>query len=63
MTNSTDIVVLIQPYLEDCPPWDEEINPSLLPKIAQEIAKRFDYALIFDKIDELACQALRELDQ
>jgi hypothetical protein len=61
MSNSVkDIHVFIQPYLDDCPPWDIEIDDTLLPEIAQEVFSRFDFMPIYDQIDRLACQILRE---
>ena len=61
MPNSVkDILVLIQPYLDENPPWDIEINEALLPEIAQEVFSRFDFTPIYDQIDRLACQILRE---
>ena len=60
MTTSTDIVVLILPYLEDCPPWDEDIDQAMLTEIAEDIFTRFDCTPIFNQIDELACAILRE---
>lgn len=60
MTASTDIVVLIEPYLEDCPPWDVAIDQAILTEIAEDIFTRFDFTPIFNQIDELACAILRE---
>ena len=60
MTTSTDIVVLIQPYLKDCPPWDIDIDQATLTEIAEDVFTRFDFTPIFDQIDELASAILRE---
>jgi hypothetical protein len=60
MTYATDIVVLIRPYLEDCPPWDVDIDQATLAEIAEDIFTRFDFTPIFNQIDELACAILRE---
>ena len=60
MTTSTDIVVLIRPYLEDCPPWDGDIDKAVLTEIAEDIFTQFDFTPIFNQIDELACAILRK---
>ena len=60
MTTSTDIVVLIRPYLEDCPPWDVDIDEAMLTEIAEDIFTQFDFTPIFNQIDELAFAILRK---
>ena len=54
------ISVDVYDYIRDCPPWDLEIDDDLLQGIAQKIADRFDSSLIYDQIDRLGCQILRE---
>jgi hypothetical protein len=56
---SNEIRVDIDAYLRDCPPWDEPIDETRIPEIAEEIARRFDSTEIFNQIDELACHLLR----
>lgn len=50
----------IDQYLEDCPPWDIEIDPALLSEVSEEIERRFDSAEIYNQISTLACLLLRE---
>lgn len=54
------ILVDVDSYLRDCPPWDEPIDESIVPEIAAEVARRFDCTEIYGQIDDLACAALRE---
>lgn len=58
------ILVDVDAYLNDCPPWDETIDntidKSIIPEIAAEIARRFDSTEIYGQIDSLACALLRE---
>ena len=54
------IDVDINAYLRDCPPQDEPIDKALIPQLAAEIARRFDYTQVYDQIDQIACQLLRE---
>lgn len=56
----TLIRVDIEEHLRDCPPWDEPIDEGLIPEFAAEIARRFDYTEVYDQIDLLGCQLLRE---
>lgn len=58
--SNADITVSVEPYLNDCPPWDIEIDQALLPEIAAEICRRFDCTQVFDQVNEIACQLLRE---
>jgi hypothetical protein len=60
MSNPNWIVVEVEGYLDDCPPHDKSIDQSLIPEIAEEIIKRFDFRPIYDQIDIIACQVLRE---
>lgn len=60
MSNPNWIVVEVESYLDDCPPHDESIDQSLIPEIAKEIIERFDFKPIYDQIDEIGCQVLRE---
>ena len=54
------ITVNVAIYLEECPPWDQEIDASLIPELAQEISRRFDCTAMYAQIDELAYLLLRE---
>lgn len=54
------ITVDIEAHLRDCPPWDEPIDEALLPAIAQKIAQDFDSTAIYDQIDRLGCEGLRQ---
>ena len=56
---SHKIIVEIDAYLRDCPPWDEPIDEARIPGIADEIARRFDSTEIYSQIDDLACYILR----
>ena len=60
MSNPTWITVDVAAYLKDCPPWDQEIDASLIRELAQEISRRFDCADMYDQIDDLAYLLLRE---
>jgi hypothetical protein len=60
MSNPAWISVDVSAHLDDCPPHDEPIDEALIPNIAQEICRRFDYTIIYNLIDEYACQVLRE---
>jgi hypothetical protein len=60
MSNPNWIVVEVEGHLDDCPPYDKSIDQPLIPEIAKEIIKRFDFTPIYDQIDEIACQVLRE---
>lgn len=56
---SNRILVDIDAYLRDCPPWDEPIDEARIPGIAEEIARRFDCTEIYGQIDDWACYILR----
>jgi hypothetical protein len=56
---SHKIIVDIDAYLRDCPPWDEPIDKAKIPGIADEIARLFDYTETCYQIDDLACYILR----
>ena len=58
--NPALIHVDVEAYLRDCPPWDEPIDEALIPDLAAEIAQCFDSTRIYDQIDSLACNLLRE---
>lgn len=60
MSNPSWIIVELEPYLSDCPPGDESIDRALIPEIAKEIIERFDFTPIYDQIDRIGCQVLRE---
>lgn len=60
LLDPTLIRVDIEEHLRDCPPWDEPIDETLIPEFAAEIARRFDYTAVYDQIDQLGCQLLRE---
>lgn len=60
MSDHSLIWVDIDCYLDDCPPDDCELDPSILPEIAKEINNRFNYSRIYDEIDRLCCAILRE---
>lgn len=60
MSNPPWITTDVSAYLNDCPPWDQEIPASLIPELAQTICERFDYAAVYDQLDQLACALLRE---
>lgn len=60
MSNPAWIIVDIDAHLRDCPPWDQEIESSLIPELAQELLARFDSTAIYDQLDQLACSLLRE---
>lgn len=60
MSNPSWIVVEIEPYLNECPPYDEEITGMDVKDLAQEVARRFDSSPIFNQIDEIALCILRE---
>jgi hypothetical protein len=55
---SNRILVDIEAYLRDTPPWDEPIDEAKIPGIAEEIARRFDCTEIYDQIDVIACGLL-----
>lgn len=56
---SNTIRIDIDAYLRDCPPWDEPIEATRIPGIAEEIARRLDFSEIYNQIDDLACHLLR----
>lgn len=56
------ISINVEQYINDCPPWDEPIDETLTPELAQEITRRFDSTEIYNQIDELCCAILRERD-
>jgi hypothetical protein len=60
MSNPNWIVVDVEPHLNDCPPYDEEIEGIDIAALAKEVCARFDYSLIFDSIDTIALTVLRE---
>jgi hypothetical protein len=60
MSNSNQITVDINSYLNDCPPHDTSIPDELNSVIAKEIADNFDYTLVYNEIDRLACAAMRK---
>jgi hypothetical protein len=60
MSNSSWIHVDIDSYLQECPPWDQDIDPASIPALAKEVASRFDSTGIYDQLDKLACAVLRE---
>lgn len=60
MSNPSLIIVDICSHLSDCPPLDQEIDESLIPELAQEIARCFDSTHIYDQLDRLACELLHE---
>ena len=60
MSNPPRIVVEIDGYLHDCPPYDNSIDETILPEVAAEIFLRFDFTEIYNQIDELCCAILRE---
>lgn len=60
MPNPNWINVVVDNHLTDCPPHDEAIPTELISEIAQEVCSRFDYTSIYDQIDTIACQILRE---
>jgi hypothetical protein len=60
LLDPTLIRVEIDSHLRDCPPRDEPIDEASITFIAEEIARRFDYTSVYDQIDEIACQILRE---
>ena len=59
MSNPAWIVAEIDDHLRDNPPWDQEIDESLIPEIAREVCSKFDYTPIWDSVDRLACAILR----
>jgi hypothetical protein len=54
------ILVDIDNYIKDCPPYDNEIDEAALAGLSEEIARRFDSTEIYGQIDRLCCQILRE---
>jgi hypothetical protein len=56
---SNKILVDIDAYLRNCPPWDEPIDETKISGIAEEIARRFDSTEIYGQIDNIACSLLR----
>ena len=62
MSNPSWIHVDIDSYLQECPPWDQDIDPASIPALAKEVASRFDSTDIYDQLDQLACAVLRERD-
>jgi hypothetical protein len=60
MANPSWIVVDVEANLRDNPPWEMEIPEELIPDLAREICNRFDSTDIYDQLDTLACQLLRE---
>lgn len=52
--------VSIDTYLKDCPPYDSEVDKAILPEVAAEIVRRFDFTATYDQIDKLCCAILRE---
>lgn len=59
MSNPNWIVVDIEDFLIDTPPHDVEIPGELISSIAKEVAQTFDYTDVYNKIDQLACAAMR----
>jgi hypothetical protein len=58
-----EISVDVGDYLMDCPPWDgdaEGLTDDILLDVAAEVALNFDSTSIYDQIDRLTCQILRE---
>jgi hypothetical protein len=52
------ITVDVFNHLIDCPPHDESIPKDQIEEIAKAIVANFDYSLIYDKIDQMACQMI-----
>ena len=61
MSNPSLICVDVEGHLKDNPPQDAELSPSLLSYVSKKIAEVYDYTSIYDKVDSLACQILRDL--
>lgn len=52
--------VSVDDYLKDCPPYDCELDETILAEISAEIVRRFDFTEIYDRIDSICCAILRE---
>lgn len=61
MNTNSMITVDVKSHLVDCPPNDEGIDEELLLAVLKLVMLRFDYTPIYDAIDQIAAQALREL--
>jgi hypothetical protein len=59
MSNPNWLTVEVEAHLRDCPPWDCEVDEALIPELAAEICRDFDYTIVYDAIDSLACGLLR----
>jgi hypothetical protein len=62
MANPFRVVIAVDvlAHLRSSPPWDQEIDESLIEPLAHELCQRFDAASLYDQIDQLACTLLRE---
>lgn len=52
--------VSVDDYLKDTPPYDCELDETILPEISKEIVRRFNFTEVCDQIDRLCCAILRE---
>ena len=52
MSNPNWITASIDDEIRECPPYDYEIDEAMLPEIAYEISRRFDYYAVYKQIRE-----------